>query len=224
MTSILASLVTAALEAGLPDGCLITDVGSVKRVPHRRITPLLAGRDIRFIGSHPMAGSEKTGVAAARADLFDCAVCVTTPTWRTKPAALRQVEQFWKAIGCHLLRLSPEKHDQLVSRSSHLPQLIAALLAHGILDPRSPREQAMLCAGGFRDTTRIASGSPEMWRDIALANRVQLGRALGQFIRELKGVQSLLRRGDVAKIHQLLTTAKVRRDAWLAGCVSPSPE
>jgi prephenate dehydrogenase len=190
----------------------------------KELETLIAKAGAHFVGSHPMAGSEKTGVSAARADLFECAVCVTTPTKRTNAAALRKVEQFWKAIGCRMLRLTPEVHDKLVSRSSHLPQLVAALLAHEVLDPRAPREQAMLCAGGFRDTTRIASGSPEMWRDIALANRSEIGKALGQFIRELEGVRLLLQRGDAKKIHQLLTTAKTRRDVWLAGCISPSPE
>jgi prephenate dehydrogenase len=102
--------------------------------------------------------------------------------------------------------------------------LVAALLAHPVLDPRSPRSQALLCAGGFRDTTRIASGSPEMWRDIAVANRAELRKALDGFVRELQRVQALLRQSDADGIHELLTTAKARRDAWLAGCISPSPE
>jgi len=208
----------------LKRGAFVTDVGSVKGSVVKELESLIAKAGAHFVGSHPMAGSEKTGVSAARADLFECAACVITPTKRTNAAALRRLEQFWKAIGCRLLRLAPDVHDALVARSSHLPQLIAALLAHEVLNPRSPREQAMLCAGGFRDTTRIASGSPEMWRDIALSNRAQLGKALDQFIRELQGVQILVRRGDVAKIHRLLTTAKARRDAWLAGCVSPSLE
>ena len=208
----------------LKRGAIVTDVGSVKGSVVRELELLIAKAGAHFVGSHPMAGSEKTGVSAARADLFECAVCVTTPTKRTNASALRKVEQFWKAMGCRLLRLAPDVHDARVARSSHLPQLIAALLAHEVLNPLSPREQAMLCAGGFRDTTRIASGSPEMWRDIALSNRAQLGKALGQFIRELQGVQVLLRRGDAAKIHRLLLTAKARRDAWLGGCVSPSLE
>jgi prephenate dehydrogenase len=137
---------------------------------------------------------------------------------------LRKVEQFWKAMGCRMLRLAPDAHDALVARSSHLPQLVAALLAYKVLSPKSPREQAMLCAGGFRDTTRIASGSPEMWRDIAVMNRGEINKALGQFIRELQNVQTLLRSGNAPKIHELLANAKARRDTWLSGCVSPSPE
>jgi len=216
-------LVRQMLSA-LKRGAIVTDVGSVKGSVVKELEALVAKAGAHFVGSHPMAGSEKTGVSAARADLFECAACVTTPTKRTNVAALSKVEQFWKTVGCRMLRLAPAAHDKIVSSSSHLPQLVAALLAHGVLDPRSPREQALLCAGGFRDTTRIASGSPEMWRDIALANRAQISKGLGQFIRELQGLQALLRRGDATKIHQLLTTAKARRDAWLAGCVSPSQE
>ena len=212
------------MQPALKPGVIVTDVGSVKGSVVQTLESLTAKAGGYFVGSHPMAGLEKTGVGAARADLFQSAVCVTTPTKRTNLSALRKVERFWKAIGCRILQLTPVAHDQLVSHSSHLPQLVAALLAHEVLDPRFPREQSLLCAGGFRDTTRIASGSPEMWRDIALANRTQLGKALAGFIRELQGVQALLRRGDSENIYKLLTTAKARRDAWLKGCVSTSPE
>src|SRR5262249_2595129 len=154
----------------------------------------------------PMAGAEKTGVSAARADLFEGAVCVLTPTKRTQVAACRQVEQFWKSVGCRLLRLPPETHDALVSRSSHLPHLVAAALASSVLDPKAPKQQATLCANGFRDTTRIASGSPEMWRDIAQANRKQLRVALDGFVRELQGVQALLRDGGAERLQKFFET------------------
>jgi len=216
-------LVKPVLPA-LKRGAIVTDVGSVKGSVVKELESLVAKAGAHFVGSHPMAGSEKTGVSAAREDLFNGAACVTTPTKRTNTAALRKVEQFWKAMGCRMLRLSPVEHDQLVSRSSHLPQLVAATLARLVLSPKSPRAQSALCAGGFRDTTRIASGSPEMWRDIALANRTQLDRALTRFIGELRGLQALLRRDEAARLYEFLAVAKARRDQWLEEQDSLSPE
>src|SRR5262249_32600977 len=160
-----------------------------------------------FIGSHPMAGAEKTGVLAASPELFKCAMCVVTPTKRSHRPALRKVEQLWKSVGGRALRLSPKAHDALVSQSSHLPHMVAVTLAASVLDPKRPKHVAALRANGFRDTTRIASGSPEMWRDIALANRRQLRAALDGFVRELQGVQALLRRGKTTEIAKLFEMA-----------------
>ena len=102
--------------------------------------------------------------------------------------------------------------------------VVAATLASYVLRPAHPKHQAALCANGFRDTTRIASGSPEMWRDIALANRKQLRVALDGFVRELRRVQAILRTGKATEVSRLFETAKARRDKWRTQCVSPSPE
>ena len=165
-------------------------------------------------------------MAAARADLFADAVCVVTPTRKSNPAAVRKVEQFWKSVGARLLRLTPEAHDDLVSRSSHLPHVVAAQLANLILDPEHPKEQGMLCANGFRDTTRIASGSPEMWRDIALANRQNLSRALETFTAGLQDFRRALeKRGCATPSRSSSSRRRERREAVVerrAG--SPSPE
>jgi len=171
-----------------------------------------------------MAGAEKTGVSAARADLFANTVCIVTPTKKTNPAALKMVKQFWNAIGSRVVELKPEIHDALVSRSSHLPHVVAATLASHVLSAAQPKHQAALCANGFRDTTRIASGSPEMWRDIALANRKNLGRSLDAFITDLQKFRRLVKSGDATAITKFFETAKKRRDNWCTGCASPSPE
>ncbi len=205
-------------------GAIITDVGSVKGSVVRELESLVAKAGAHFIGSHPMTGGEKQGVLAARAELFECAVCVVTPTQNTNPAAWRKVETLWKDVGARLLRASPDEHDAFVSRSSHLPHLMAATLANLVLDPKLPKEQALLCATGFRDTTRVASGSPEMWRDIAVTNRKQIGRALSGFIAELNKFQSALKRGDAKAIAKFYETAKQRRDNWCACCASTSLE
>jgi prephenate dehydrogenase len=208
----------------LKPGAILTDVGSVKASVIKELESPAARANVCFIGSHPMAGAEKNGVSAARAVLFANAVCVVTPTKKSNRAALRKVEQFWKALGGRLLRLAPEEHDVLVSRSSHLPHLTAATLANFVLNPASPKSQPALCANGFRDTTRIASGSPEMWRDIALTNRRNLSRALGAFIGDLRQLQRVLRSADEKAISKFFEQAKQRRDAWCARCASPSPE
>ena len=208
----------------LKRGAIVTDVGSVKASVVRELESLVAKAGAHFVGSHPMAGAEKTGVAAARVDLFANTVCVLTPVKKTNPAALKKAEQFWRAMGSRVLRLTPEMHDALVSRSSHLPHIIAATLASHVLNPAHPKQQAALCANGFRDTTRIASGSPEMWRDIALANRRNLAKSLDAFIADLQKFRRLVKKGDATAITKFFETAKQRRDDWCAGCASPSPE
>jgi prephenate dehydrogenase len=212
------------LLPALKRGAIVTDVGSVKAGVVRDLESLIAKADAHFVGSHPMAGGEKTGILAARADLFQNAVCVVTPTRKTNRAALKKVEKFWAAVGSRVITLAPELHDALVSRSSHLPHITAAALARQILDPAMPKAQTMLCANGFRDTTRIASGSPEMWRDIALANRKNIIRALDGFAAELRKFQTALKRNDAKAIAKFFETAKQRRDAWCACCASPSSE
>jgi prephenate dehydrogenase len=165
-----------------------------------------------------MAGTEKTGVAFSQPNLFEKAVCVVTPTSRTPAAGLRKIESLWRGVGARVLRLSPEEHDAVVSRTSHLVQLAAAALVHCVLgDGESGQRQARerLCAGGFRDTTRVASGSAEMWRDIALANRPNLLQGVDAYIRELKRFQDLLRRADAEGLHQFYGEAGRTRDAWL---------
>ena len=208
----------------LKPGAILTDVGSVKSSVVKEIEAMARKAGAHFVGSHPMAGSEKTGVSASRADLFVDAACVVTPTKRTNRAALRKIEQFWKAVGGRVLRMTPELHDALAGRSSHLPHMTAVALANVVLDPRNPRHQAALCANGFRDTTRIASCSPEMWRDIALANRRNLARSLGELIRELEKFRGALSRPDAKAIAGMLERAKQRRDSWSARCASSSPE
>jgi prephenate dehydrogenase len=208
----------------LKRGAIVTDVGSVKGSVVRELEPLVAGAGAYFVGSHPLAGAEKTGVGAARGDLFENTVCAVTPTRKTNRAALRKVEWFWKSLGSRVLELTPEIHDVLVSRSSHLPHVVAVTLASHVLNPARPKQQAAVCANGFRDATRIASGSPEMWRDIALANRKNIGASLAAFIAELKKFQRLLAGGNAKAMEKYFLRAKQLRDAWCAGCALPSPE
>ncbi|HEY1717443.1 MAG TPA: prephenate dehydrogenase [Verrucomicrobiae bacterium] len=208
----------------LKRGAIVTDVGSVKAGVVRELESLVQKSGAHFVGGHPMAGAEKTGVAAARENLFENAVCVLTPTKKTNSAALKKLEQFWRSLGARVLKMDAARHDLLVSRSSHLPHVVAATLANLVLNPTSPKMQPQLCANGFRDTTRIASGSPEMWRDIALANRKNLSRSVDAFVAELKKFQSMLKSGDTKAVEKYFTTAKQRRGNWCAKATSTSSE
>ena len=194
-----------------PD-CLVTDVGSVKSALVGEIEPLARAAGVRYVGSHPMAGAEKSGPAHARADLFEGAVCVVTPTAASDPAAVRALRGVWEAVGARVLQMTPALHDDLVARSSHLPHVVAAGLSNYVLSPVHPKAQSDLCAGGFRDTTRIASGSPDLWRDIALANRRHLSRVLGVFIEDLSEFRHALDSGDASSIEDFFRWAKTRRD------------
>jgi prephenate dehydrogenase len=200
----------------LKRGAIVTDVGSVKADVVRELESLISKTGAHFVGSHPMAGGEKTGVAAAREELFENAVCVLTPTPKSHGGAIRKLERFWKSLGARVLKMPPGQHDLFVSRTSHLPHVIAAALANLVLGPTQPKGQSQLCASGFRDTTRVASGSPEMWRDIALANRKHLAGAVGGFISELQGFQKILKGANEETLQEFFETAKTRRDRWRA--------
>lgn len=161
-----------------------------------------------------MAGSEKSGVGAARHDLFEGAVCIVTPSVRTDAEALGRVCRLWESVGSRVVTMPARKHDELVARSSHLPHLVAAALAHWILSPEHPPEQGALCAAGFRDTTRVASGSPGMWRDIAMANRHAILEAIRGLDRSLDDLREALEQGDPDRIEEYLRVARDRREAW----------
>ncbi|MBI2927806.1 MAG: prephenate dehydrogenase/arogenate dehydrogenase family protein [Verrucomicrobia bacterium] len=212
---------TEQMLPSLKRHAIVTDVGSVKATVVHELESLVAKAGAHFVGSHPMAGAERMGVRNARADLFDGAICVVTPTPHTSTETVKQVEAFWKDVGANPIKLSPKTHDDLVSRSSHLPHVVAAELANYVLSPAHPKEQALLCANGFRDTTRVASGSPEMWRDIALANRKNLARVLGVFIEDLQEFRLALQSEDRVAIEEFFSKAKERRDQWSGHSTSP---
>ena len=212
------------MRPALATGAIVTDVGSVKGSVVDDLEKPVAKSGGTFVGSHPMAGAERMGVAAARGDLFNNAVCIVTPTSKTPKTALEKIEELWRSVGGRCLRMTPELHDELVSRSSHLPHVLAATLANAVLDPKQPKQQSALCANGFRDTTRIASGSPEMWRDIALANGDNLISALDSYVEDLQDFRRILESKDEKAISNFFETAKKRRDQWVGKAPSASPE
>jgi len=212
------------MRPALAKGAIVTDVGSVKGNVVGTLEKPVAKLGGTFIGSHPMAGAERMGVAAARGDLFNNAVCIVTPTSKSNKTAVDKVEELWRSVGARPLRMSPELHDELVGRSSHLPHVLAATLANAVLDPKLPKEQGTLCANGFRDTTRIASGSPEMWRDIVLANHENIIAALDSYVEDLQEFRRTLKSKNEKAISKFFETAKKRRDQWVSKAPSASPE
>lgn len=186
---------------------LITDVGSTKaRIVAELAGPLPGGA--RFVGSHPLAGGEKNGPAAADGELFAGRTVVVTPTAPTRESDVADLEQFWRSLEARVVRMSPVDHDRALAATSHLPHLVAAALAAATAAGDLP-----LTASGWADTTRIASGDPELWAHIFLSNQANVLAALGQYRKTLDDLQKSLELGDEQQLIQLLTEAKLCRDA-----------
>ncbi|MGH2739771.1 MAG: prephenate dehydrogenase/arogenate dehydrogenase family protein [Actinomycetota bacterium] len=202
----------AALRAGSGP---VTDVGSAKMEVLRRLDGLLAGDEglgSRFVGGHPMTGSERSGPEAASSTLLDGAIWVLTPTKETDGHAVRSIEEAVNAMGGQPIRLDPERHDRMVALTSHLPQLASsALMRTATEEAVAEPELLMLSAGGFRDLTRLAASNPALWVDILEANREALGSALELFARRLEELAALVANGDTAALTEALEAAKRSR-------------
>ena len=193
-----------------PDGALVTDVGSTKRNIVRAAERLAATRSLAFVGSHPLAGSEQAGYRVARADLFRGATVVVTPTEKTELAALKKITELWEALGARVTALDPETHDRTVAAISHLPHLIACALVDGA--GRVEPAALELAARGFRDTTRIAAGDPDMWTEIFLANRDALTAGIEAFREALADLQRVIDAGRVEPLRAELARIKAIRE------------
>jgi prephenate dehydrogenase len=193
-----------------PDGAVVTDVGSTKRNIVRAAERLAATRPLGFVGSHPMAGSEQAGYHVSRADLFRGATVVVTPTETTEMPALKKTTEFWEALGARVTSLDPETHDRTVAAISHLPHLIACALVDGAV--RVEPAALDLAARGFRDTTRIAAGDPDMWTEIFLANRDALTAGVDAFRAALDDLQRVIDAGGVEVLRAELARIKAVRE------------
>jgi len=180
---------------------VVTDVASVKGPVDRQLAPLFKGK-ARWIGSHPMAGSEKSGLQAASATLFNNACCILTPSEHSSAEAETTVHDFWTLLGARIVKLSPDDHDRLVAQISHLPHLLAALLVEAV-DPKA----LPLAGGGFRDTTRIAAGPAPMWTEILLSNREAVLGGLAALERQIGQARELLNGKDEKGLQELLSRA-----------------
>ncbi len=194
----------------LAAGAIVTDVGSVKG-EICRLGQAVVGKSAHFVGSHPMAGSEKTGWEHASAELFARRACFVTPLPETEPQAVEAVVRFWRELGCEVTTEHPDKHDEIVAHISHLPQVLAstlcAFLAHK--DPRWRNHSG----GGLRDTTRIAGSDPALWRTILEQNRDEVLRALAGFEDQLHAFKAALANRDYLDVTARLERGQVyRRD------------
>jgi prephenate dehydrogenase len=188
-------------------GTLITDAGSTKAEIVARLEGSLP-QAVEFVGSHPLAGGEKSGPAAARADLFVDRVVVVTPTDTTSAQALAAIEELWASLGAKVVRMTADEHDRQVAATSHLPHLAAAALAAA-----TPEEFADLVARGWLDTTRVASGDPQLWTQIFLANRAHVLTTLARYGKVLSSFGEALERSDATALERILAEGKQARDA-----------
>lgn len=202
----------------VPEQAVITDVGSTKQsvveaLQHSRL------QQHRFVPAHPLAGTEASGAQAAFATLFEGRLCILTSNEKTDPHALAVVEHMWRSAGATLMYMSAEEHDDIMASVSHLPHLAAFSLVNAVRHSAghaSAYDPFDFAAGGFRDFTRIASSSPEMWRDIALNNRRAMLDKLEALQHELSVLQEAITANDGERLLAEFTAAKQARDAWLA--------
>jgi len=209
----------AILRAMLPHleaQTLITDGGSTKQNVVEAARRALGSRVGQFVPGHPIAGGEKSGVAVSDANLYRSRRVVLTPMAENRPEAVERVRAAWRHCGALVTELSAEEHDRVFAAVSHLPHLLAYALVHD-LTQRENRELLFgFAASGFRDFTRIANSSPEMWRDICLANQPALLSELDSYLSELLMVRNLLVSGDVQGLEAVFSHARNARTSWLA--------
>ena len=195
---------------------VITDVGSCKEEIVQRVEALFPRGRVPFIGSHPIAGSEQQGIEAASATLYQDALVALTPTRRTAPAARAQVTCLWQGLNARVQALSPQAHDHLLAKTSHVPHLVVALLATCV-GRTQPRRIGPFCGAGFFDTTRIAEGDPQLWRDIIRANQPAVYNELKAFSREADHLLNIFKSGDLEMLAKFLQTSRERRRALTRG-------
>ncbi|MFN2352119.1 MAG: prephenate dehydrogenase [Kiritimatiellia bacterium] len=201
-----------ACASGLEAGAVVTDVGSSKAEIVARLDGFFSSSAAHFVGSHPVAGSERQGLAAARADLYRHAVVALTPTEATDAGAVVLVTEFWRSLAARVFCLAPEEHDRLLAATSHLPHLMAAVLAATV--GRWPAEQAgRFCGTGFWDTTRVAEGDPALWHDIVQTNRAAVLGALRAFQQQLACMTDAVENNDFNLVRDMLSDARDRRRA-----------
>ena len=200
---------TAAFAPTLGGETLVTDVGSVKGTVTTRLGEILGNR---FVGAHPMAGSERSGIGAARGDLFQGAPCIVTPNENADSVAVKTIEAFWKSLGCQITRMSAWEHDQVVARISHLPHALAFTLMNLVLDTLPPDSQD-LAGGSFRDATRVASSDPALWTGILEENRTEVAAALREMAKLISSMAAALGRNDHDSLLDFLARAKEHRDS-----------
>lgn len=187
-----------------PD-CIVSDVGSTKEEIVSKLDKVFA----RYVGSHPIAGSEKRGIINANPNIFRNSLCILTPTKNTDPAALRKIKILWQKLGVGgVFNLAPATHDKILSSVSHLPHILAFSLIETV-----PRRYFKFASNGLKDTTRIAASDSELWVDIFLSNRKNMLQAIECFEKNLSKIKSVISKKDRRSLSKILKKAKHKRDA-----------
>lgn len=207
---------------------VVTDAGSTKSDIASYAAQFLADKQNQFVGAHPIAGAEKSGVQAAQPDLFMRKKVVLTPEASTLPVALQQTEHLWRLCGAEIHQMSAEAHDAIFAAVSHLPHLLAFTLVNTLSNRKNASVLFDYAASGFRDFTRIAASSPEMWRDISLANQSALLREIEAYQSQLQHLRGLLEQNDGKALLELFSVASQMRKLWgeaqhkNSACAAPS--
>lgn len=211
------------LEAIIPhlsQSTVVTDAGSTKSDIAQYV--MNASKQAKnpehflsqFVGGHPIAGAEKSGVAAAKEDLFIGKNVVLTPNEKTSLEAIKLVRELWQTTGANVSEMTAQTHDQIFAAVSHLPHLLAFALVNNLANRPNAKQLFDFAASGFRDFTRIAGSSPEMWRDISLANKTALLSELEAYQAEISALQNLLKNEDSQGLQAMFEHASQARQAW----------
>jgi len=206
--SVLSLIQTAVADLG-PD-TVVTDVASTKNLIVRAVESFLGHEQVRFVGGHPLVGSERKGVQNARADLYEGATVVLTPVEGTDPAAVEKVKALWHSVGATLTLLGPEEHDTILAQTSHVPHLVASALVNALA-----RGWDRYVGPGFLDSTRVAASDPSLWKDIFLSNAAEVVRALARFRKELYNLENALA-AEPEALEELLGRAQGLRQSLQA--------
>lgn len=207
--------VVAEIAPHLAPGCIVTDGGSVKEYVVAACEPLMP-EGTYFVGGHPIAGTEHSGVEASFSTLYQGRRCIVTPTGNTDPAALEKVVELWKLAGSSVPLMDPVQHDRVVAAISHLPHMVAYSLVNAVDGyDRFGGDLLSFSAGGFRDFTRIASSDPVMWRDIALTNKEAILEMMDFFSGYLGKLRGLVAAEDAEGLRSFFLNSKQKRDAIL---------
>jgi prephenate dehydrogenase len=196
----------------LQSGCIITDAGSVKGPLVEEIDALVPNT-VHYVGAHPIAGGEQSGLEAANADLLTGAKCIITPTASTQAEALQRVTGFWTEVGMQTLTMDAHEHDTVFGALSHLPHVVAYALMNTVANVKTSSHGDILAmsGGGLKDITRIASSDPVMWRDICLKNKLPVVTLINQFQSALENIKTLIEQDQADALQETFADANVHR-------------
>ncbi|OHB73157.1 MAG: hypothetical protein A2Z25_18440 [Planctomycetes bacterium RBG_16_55_9] len=202
------------IAGALPSGCIVTDVGSTKMLPHRWAAERLP-KSVYYVGSHPIAGSEQRGVEFARDDLFERAMCILTTTKATDRRAVQILNGFWSELGCFVQLMTPAEHDRIYASVSHLPHVMAVALINA-----NRRADLKFAGKGFIDTSRIASGPANIWADVLLTNTRNVAKGIDRAIAELMRLKKEIRNENRSQIVKMLESARDKRNELISSKIT----